>query len=285
MSSALDDARPRQCPQLQPSRGLLFALTMAAFLLAGLVVLANLVDAIYGLDNLSMVQAFNLDEARFLVKMKVALEQNTLDPDTFFNYGNLYDTVGFWCIRFLQHFGWLVNTQLAGLVLRFISTGGGLFAYLAMVRLGLISQLPLAISASAALALLAMPDFVAYSGLVHPDTLQTLFVILSFTCALTRPTYPFALLASLFAGLAFSTKYVGLVVLPFCIAPLALFTLGREGLSREALTRLAIQCIGVLATFFGVFAITNPYAIRDLGTFVLNFILQLIIKVILYFLV
>src|SRR3954447_6655738 len=96
-----------------------------ALALLAIVVAANIVVSIYGLDNIGMVQAFGLDEARYVTKLKVSLEQSTLDPDMFFSYGNLYDTIGYYGISFFEKFGWIVNTQLVGFVLRLISIIAG----------------------------------------------------------------------------------------------------------------------------------------------------------------
>ena len=52
-----------------------------AFLLAAVIVLANTVSATYGLDNINLIQAFNLDEARYVAKMKVSLQQATLESN------------------------------------------------------------------------------------------------------------------------------------------------------------------------------------------------------------
>jgi hypothetical protein len=251
------------------------ALTTCALLLAALLVSANLIAAIYGLDNISMIQAFSLDEARFLGKMKVSLEQYSLDPDNFFSYGNLYDSLGYYCIAFFRRFGWTINTPLVGFVLRLISIVSGALAGLALWKFGEICWLPRVVAVAAALALLTMPDFVTFSRMMHPDSLQTLLVIIGLGVALARPTFSFALLAAVAAGLAFSTKYVGAIILPFCFLPLALSTLGREQFSRQMLSRLFLQGLAMVAIFLVIFALTNPYSVRDANAFINGFIWQL----------
>jgi hypothetical protein len=251
-----------------PIQKLLMAATIVALLQALLILTANIIGATYGLDNFGMVQAFNLDELRFITKMKVSLDQNSLDPESFYNYGNLYDSLGFYSIRFFQSFGWTVNTQLAGFVLRFLSIVSAGLAYILLTQLGILSGLPWSIAFAASLALLTMPDFVFFSGVMHPDTLQTLFVILSFCIALLRPTFAFALFAAAAAGLAFSTKYAGAAALPFCFLPLALHTFGRERPTRQVFTRLVVQGLAMIAIFLIVFSITNPYAVADHKAFI-----------------
>jgi hypothetical protein len=85
---------------------------------------------------------------------------------------------------------------------------------------------------------------------------------------LLRPTFSFALISAVFAGLAFSTKYIGALVLPFSFLPLALSTLGREQLSRRVLLRLSLQGLALIGAFFAVFILTNPYAAFDRSRFI-----------------
>lgn len=249
-----------------------------ALALLAVVFAANMVASTYGLDNISMIQSFKpfgLDEARYVTKLKVSLEQNTLDPDMFYSYGNLYDTVGYYCITFLERFGWTINTQLIGFVLRFISIVGGALASLALWGLSEYLGLPRTVAAGVGLGLATMPDFVAFSRTMHPDTLQTLFVVLGLGTSLIRPSFGFALLSAFWAGLAFSTKYVGAAVLPFSFLPLALTTLASHPLSLRLLARLFRQGLAMIAVFVAVFAITNPYAVRDFGSFVATFVWQM----------
>lgn len=250
-------------------------LTLCALLLAALLVSANIIAATYGLDNISMIQAFGLDEARYLAKLKLSLELRSVDPDLFFNYGNLYDSLSYYWIDFFRQFGWTINTQLVGFVLRLVSVVSGVLASLALWRLGEICGLPRVIAAAAALGLLVMPDFVVFSRTMHPDTLQTFFVIVALGAALASPTFSYALVAAAATGLAFSTKYAGAIALPFCFLPLALSTLGREGVSPRTLTRLFQQGMAMIGIFVAVFALTNPYAIADFKAFVAGFIRQL----------
>ena len=250
-------------------------LTLCALLLAALIVTANLVAATYGLDNISMIQAFGLDEARYLAKIKLNLELRSVDPDLFFNYGNLYDSLSYFWIALFRQFGWTIDTHLVGFILRLVSLVSGVLAGLSLWKFGEICGLPRPVAAAAALGLLAMPDFVLFSRTMHPDTLQTFFVIIALGAALARPTFSCALLAAAAAGLAFSTKYVGAIALPFCFLPLALSTLGREGLSRLTLTRLFRQGLAMIGIFLAVFALTNPYSVRDFYAFVAGFIRQL----------
>ncbi len=250
-------------------------LTTCALLLATVLVLANTVAATFGLDSIRMIQAFNLDEGLSITRMKDNLEQFSLDPDGFFYYGNLYHSIAYYCIAFFEHFGWTINTSLAGFVLRLVSVVSGFLASLSLGILGKICKLPTAIAAGTALALLTMPDFVVFSRMMHPDVLQTVFVIVSLGLALLRPTFSFALMSAAVAGLAFSTKYIGALVLPFSFLPLALSALGREQLSSRLVLRFCLQGLALIGAFISVFVLTNPYAAFDRSRFISVFMWQL----------
>jgi 4-amino-4-deoxy-L-arabinose transferase-like glycosyltransferase len=238
-------------------------------------VLANIVAATYGLDSTRMIQAFNTDEGLSIIRMKDNLEKFSIDPDGYFYYGNLYHSIAYYCIAFFERFGWSINTSLAGFVLRLVSIVSGLLAGLSLWKLGKICNLPTAIAAGTALALLTMPDFVVFSRMMHPDVLQTAFIIASLGIALLRPTFSYALVSAVLAGLAFSTKYVGALVLPFSFLPLALSTLGREQVSHKLLRRLSLQGLALIGAFLAVFVLTNPYAAFDRGRFISVFMWQL----------
>ena len=251
------------------------ALWYGAFLLAAALVLANTVAATYGLDNLNMVQAFNLDEARYVLKMKVSLQQASLDPDLFYSYGNLYDSVAYYCITFLEHFGWTINTPLVGFVLRLISLLSSVATFLSLAVFGRIFGLSRGLAAVTSLAFLSMPDFVRFSAMMHPDTLQMFFVVAGLGSAFARPDFGGALVGALFAGLAFSTKYIGAVVLPFCFLPYALSKLANEDLTIRNVLRLFWPGLAMIGIFLLVFALTNPYAAADFHGFINSFRSQL----------
>lgn len=250
-------------------------LTICALLLASVLVLANIVAATYGLDSIRMIQAFSLDEGLSITRMKDNLEQFSLDPDGFFYYGNLYHSIAYYCIAFFERFGWTINTFLVGFVLRLVSILSGFLAGLSLWKLGKICNLPTPIAAGAALALLTMPDFVVFSRMIHPDVLQTVFVIVGLGLALLRPTFSFALISAVVASLAFSTKYIGALVLPFSCLPMTLSTLGREQLSRQRFLQLWLQSVALIAAFLAVFVLTNPYAAFDRSRFIGVFMWQL----------
>ena len=244
-------------------------------MLAAALMLANTVAATYGLDNLNMIQAFNLDEGRYIAKMKVSLQQSSLDPDLFFSYGNLYNSIAYYCIAFLEQFGWTINTPLVGFVLRLVSLLAGVATFLSLVVFGEIFGLSRGLAAVTSLAFFSMPDFVRFSAMMHPDTLQTFFVVTSLGFAFARPSFGGALAGAFFAGLAFSTKYVGAMVLPFCFLPFALSRLASEDLTIRNVLRLFWPGLAMIGLFLAVFALTNPYAAADRHAFINSFLSQI----------
>jgi 4-amino-4-deoxy-L-arabinose transferase-like glycosyltransferase len=256
----------------QPAELLLIAFGL---LLAAVIVQANVIASTFGLDSIRMVQAFSLDEELSVARMKDNLARFSLDPDGFFYYGNVYHTVGYYCLAFLESAGWVISTPVIGLVLRLISIISGCVACLSLWMLGNFLNIPKPLGLGAALVLLTMPDFVLFSRTMHPDVLQTLFVIVSLGAAVFRPTFLFALISAIFAGLAFSTKYIGAIVLPFGFLPLAFCTLGRERLTRAVLLRLFLQGVAMIGAFSAVFILTNPYAAAEREVFISTFKWQL----------
>src|ERR1700761_7277660 len=107
-------------------------LTACALLLAVVLVLANATAAIFGMDNIRMVQAFSLDEGIAITRMRDNLAQFSLDPDGFFYYGNLYHSIAYYSLAFLERFGWTIDTALAGFVLRLLSVLSGALVWLSL---------------------------------------------------------------------------------------------------------------------------------------------------------
>jgi 4-amino-4-deoxy-L-arabinose transferase-like glycosyltransferase len=259
------------------SKTQLAELTLIAFglLLGAVIVQANVIASSFGLDSIRMVQAFSLDEELSVARMKDNLARYSLDPDGFFYYGNVYHTVGYYCLAFLEWTGWTINTPVIGLVLRLISIISACVACLSLWMLGNFLDIPRPLGLGAVLVFLTMPDFVLYSRTMHPDVLQTLFVIVSLGAAVFRPTFLFALISAIFAGLAFSTKYIGAIALPFGFLPLAFHTLGHERLTPPVLLRLVFQGLAMIAAFSAVFILTNPYAAAEREVFISTFKWQL----------
>ncbi len=106
---------------------------------------------------------------------------------------------------------------------------------------------------------------VVHSHYVTTDVPMAFWAILSFVfcyLALERGGLKYTILAGLFAGLAASTKYPGLVaVLPLLLVQVLTVRWGRWGLLGQ---RLGVS----LGTFIAGFLLGTPYALLELNTFV-----------------
>lgn len=220
------------------------------------------IAASYGLENLRVVQVFDVDEYRMLSLMQRHLEERSLDPHGFYIYGNLYDSIGYVALTALHWAGWNVDVHLIGLVLRFLSLCFGVLAALSLAYLATLLEVPFAVAASGSLLLITMPDFTVYMKTVHPDTLQAALILIAISVTVRKPGFVASLWGGILAGLAFATKYSGVLVFPICLAALFLPHLGCK-FNRRLAARLVAECVVVLLAFLGVFAFTNPYAVRD----------------------
>ncbi|UPK38598.1 hypothetical protein IVB18_15960 [Bradyrhizobium sp. 186] len=224
------------------------------------------IAASYGLENLRVVQVFELDEHRMLSLMQRHLEERSLDPHGFYIYGNLYDSIGYVTLTALHWAGWNVDVHLIGLVLRFLSLCFGVLAALSLAYLAILLEVPLTVAASGSLLLLTMPDFTVYMKTVHPDTLQAALIVVAILVTLRKPGFIASLWGGILAGLAFATKYSGVLVLPICLSALFLPHLGCK-FDRRLVARLFAEFVIVVLAFLSVFAFTNPYAVRDFSEF------------------
>lgn len=227
---------------------------------------AAAIAASYGLENLRVVQVFDLDEYRIVSLMQRHLEERSLDPHGFYIYGNLYDSIGYAALTTLQWAGWNVDVHLIGLVLRLTSLCFGVLAALSLVYLVTLLEVPFVVAASGSLLLLTVPDFVVYTKTVHPDTLQVALIVIAVSVTLRKPGFVAALWGALFAGLAFAAKYSGMFVLTICIAALFLPHLGCK-FGKVLARRLVVECAIVVLVFLGVFAFINPYILIDFSGF------------------
>lgn len=227
------------------------------------ITISTLIVLTYGLESLNLMQVFDSDEHRIVSMVLHHLQVGNLNPDGYFNYGHLYESIGFAGLKFFSHFDWNVDIRLIGTWLRLLSLGFGALTCLMTYRLALTLGLARPLAVLSVLLLFTMPDFVFYLRTIHPDTLQTFLMVASMVVATSRHTFRAALLSAMLAGLAFGTKYSGVFILPFCLLPHALaYWTGTEGKSGEKLLNLVKKAILVGVAFFALYAITNPYAVR-----------------------
>lgn len=198
--------------------------------LMGIIILALVLRCVLitnAIGSRAETQAFNGDEVLDMDPILRLGELHTLNPH-YFNYPSLYLYVCAVFILPVQAFGgdvWPVSMLIG----RTISLFFGILSIIATYfvgkelydhRTGLLSALFLTLT----------PMHIAFSVQLKPDTMQLFFVILSiFYCIkifkYRKPIHCYV--AMVFAGLAFTTKYVGVLLLPI-IAISYLFTFARD---------------------------------------------------------
>lgn len=259
--------RPATLPRLRPvtlPRLLLFLVLVGfAALLGRLVPLAA--------DDFGIAGLFSTDEELAGGIVRRMLERRTLSPDHFFAYGALYHELAA-LVALPAALDGLSQRDVL-IALRLVSLAGGLATLLLTYMLG--RSLFGAWAGVLAAALIALsPELARWSIIAHPDTVQLALVcgtLLACTHLTRRYQTRALLLAVLLAGLAFATKYLGLLLLPL-IALAALAGAARTGpWGRPALARFACDGAFAAGVFVATFALTNPYALiewrRSLGQF------------------
>jgi 4-amino-4-deoxy-L-arabinose transferase-like glycosyltransferase len=242
------------------------ALAIAALALGYLAIFARLLPI--GVDDLGIAAVFSADEALSGQIVRQMLLDRTLSPDHFFAYGALYHELA---ALLLVPFTWLGAGERGALVgLRSVSLLSGAAVIALTYRLG--ARLYGAWAGMLAAALVALSaELARWSVTAHPDTLQLALITgcLIAVCAVReRPDRGRIALAAALAGLAFGTKYAGVMLLPL-IWLASTTALVADGLSgRVLLKRLALDALLIGAVFAFAFAVTNPYALIEWRRFI-----------------
>jgi 4-amino-4-deoxy-L-arabinose transferase-like glycosyltransferase len=236
------------------------AVVLAALVLLYVVLLARLLPV--GVDDLALAAVFSTDEALSGRIVRSMVADATLSPDHFFAYGALYHELA--ALAALPF--WPAGGERSVLIaLRAVSLAAGAATLLLTYALG--ARLFGAWTGLLAAALTACSTELAlWSVTAHPDTLQVALLtggLLAVCAVRDGPSRPRVALAAALAGLAFSTKYAGVLLLP--VLGLALLAAYADaGYRGAALLRRATADALVAASAFGlVFAVTNPYALLE----------------------
>ena len=181
---------------------------------------AALLSLSYGVDDVNLMRVFSMDEPSAVEQMLQNLAAHDLDPRGFYNYGFLYQEVGYALIRLLEIAGFTADVRLVAISLRLVS----FFAYLALLVVvytcvQLLNRRSAAPAALCAAYLASVPELYRWGQAIHPDILSAALVLGALVVAFSAHTVWRAVLASGVAGLAFGVKYTGGFVLPFCVVP------------------------------------------------------------------
>ena len=182
-------------------------------------------------------------------------ESRSRNPRGWHYYGQLYEGTAYYIIRFFQLFGLQADSQFIGMVLRLESLAGGLLTAFVMYRLSITVGIPYLWALFAPLLFFTMPNYAHWMRMMHPDTVQTIFMAAAMIFLKRAATFKNALIATAFTALAFSTKYVGLALLPFCFLPLAMVNLASDHPFGKNLRVLIGQGLCGIALFILIYAI------------------------------
>lgn len=224
-----------------------------------------------GIDNLGIAAVFSTDEALSGRIVRAMVDGRTLSPSHFFSYGALYHEAA---ALLLLPFSWLdVSDRAVLLSLRAVALASGVATILLTQRLGARLYGPWAGVLAAAL-LATSPELVRWSITAHPDTLQLALItggLIAVVAVRERPAAGRVTMAALLAGLAFGTKYGGVLLLPVIVVASACALIDAGVSGRPLLRRLALHTALTGGVFVLAFVLTNPYAVVEWRRFLTQF--------------
>ncbi len=212
-------------------------------------------------SDLGLVGVLSSDEALAGRIVRHMVEARTASPDHFFAYGALSFDLAALLLIPVAAVGRLSDLAVV-VALRAVSlAGGAATVVLAAALARRLAGPPAALVAAALVA--ATPELVMWSVTAHPDTLQLALLtggLLMAALLAERHTPTRLALGATLAGLAFGTKYLGVLLLPLLLPAAAV---GRRHTGRVRPLDLVWDAT-LLATVFALaFALTNPYALLE----------------------
>ena len=172
--------------------------------------------------DLRIADAFNTDEVEFLQPMLNAFYRGDFNIGRF-DYGLFYYNIGLLCF-YVSDFISPLTEHSAIMIMRLLSSFfliANAFAIRAIYHSVFKSHSLLVF----VLSILSSHTMLNYGAMVHPDLAQVFLVSMGVLFAikyLKFNKFIFLLIAALFSGLAFATKFVGIAFLPVLLL-LALF--------------------------------------------------------------
>ncbi|MFN8435249.1 MAG: glycosyltransferase family 39 protein [Anaerolineales bacterium] len=221
-------------------------------------------DAIYSAStNGRLVDRFETDEYQLFSVTNEALVEQTLYID-WSVYGHFYFNIALIPLFIKDYFG-TVSDQFVILTMRYVSLISSALTVLLTFGIARRYFNKLTAWVSALLLMVIPTTFNYWSIKIHPDTLQVLMVVAClFACceSIFLRKKEWLLLASVFAGMSFSTKYVGAFLMPIIWLFYFLFLNQKEG-ERLSFSPSSVKpwvkfgvATGLL--FFATFVVTSP---------------------------
>ncbi len=207
-----------------------------------------------------LVAVLSADEALSVRIVRHMLAERTPDQDGFFAYGALlHDLAALMLAPAAALTSVSDRAIIVALRLVALLSGAAVIVLTALLgaRLG-----GTAAGATAALFVAVTPELAEWSVTAHPDTLQLAAITAALIVAgalARKATVRRTLAAGALAGLAFSAKYAGLLLLPVLLLALAAGLSRTGGAQRPG--RFLVWAVLLGAAFAAVFAVTNPSAL------------------------
>ncbi|MCZ6631885.1 MAG: glycosyltransferase family 39 protein [bacterium] len=206
-----------------------------------------------------MVGVFSLDEFKAVNMVHTLYVSSSWEPKSY-SYGGLFYYLPLLLLKIWALVG-TVNEHLIVILMRSLCTLAGIGCLWLSFRLGKLLAGETA-GVITLFLLLVTPTFLRWSVEIHPDLPQLFWMLASlWSCIKLVQTFHLrhVVLAALFAGLAFGTKYGGLF-----LTPILAFTVIHTPTDRP--TR--VRALGWIAlVFLATALVTNPYAVLDFETF------------------
>ena len=213
----------------------------------------------HGAHDARMLQVISLDEAGFLKVVRTLHETGDLSIGHY-TYPALYPYLALVLVKVQAMVGAVSDSAMIG-SLRLICLAAALLTLVLTYRLGTtLFDRETGVIAAALLA--SAPVFFRWSVEAHPDVPQLAFVaaaLYALARAAKHENLRDLIASSLFAGLAFGTKYGG-----FLLAPAIVFILFRSGIELRMKIQATVAC---LLVFAAAFTLTNPYVLFNWDRF------------------
>lgn len=234
---------------------------------------------IQGTDDFRMIDTFHPDEGTAVTLLSRMIRESSLYPrgyhkysDGFFHYGAIYFYIDYFGMLVIKNIFFLesISDKMIIISLRLINV---IFAILSLGGLYVLSRriYNFSVAILAGLFLIFTPRVVYWSTNAHPDILQMFFIIISIYFSirlLEKFSYKYIALSTIFAGLAFGTKYSGIFLLPFiCLISIIPLLKQKRGSYVQRARKILFVLMIIVILFLITFSITNPYALIEFKKF------------------
>ncbi|MCK9458988.1 MAG: phospholipid carrier-dependent glycosyltransferase [Proteobacteria bacterium] len=221
----------------------------------------------FSVDSLDVMRVFSDDETVAVSRLMKNLHEGDLDPRGFYNYGYVYNSLGFLALKLTSSLGLAgISVPSVAICLRLISIAAfamcGVILFLTVKELGMRKHVAFAFS----FLFLIFNDFVHWGWHIHPDVLQTLFILLSvYSLVRIRGYWRSIVVSSLFLGLAFGTKYSGIFALlvPLGVVVLRSLDASAERGKSKVVGRILFSILLICAVFVAAWLLANPHVVEN----------------------